>query len=314
MVDRVRFPLGSLTLGIALLLFADPIRATAQQQLPVFRTGTEVVSLFVTVTDRDRRLVPNLTQEDFSVFDDGKPQPIVFFENQVQPITVIVMLDTSASMTATLDLLRDAAEQFLIRLLPADRGRVGAFNDRIQFNGGLTGDRDELIAAMRDLDYGNATRLYDALIASLDELRGIEGRKVILVFTDGEDTSSRAGLGSVVDRSREEEVMVYAIGLESAYFNGSRMVRSQPDRGLRRLAEESGGGYFELQRTADLAPTFTRVAQELHSQYVIGFAPPQLDNRVHRVEVRTTQPGATARARRSYLADPNVLGPAGDRP
>jgi hypothetical protein len=99
--------------------------------------------------------------------------------------------------------------------------------------------------------------------------------------------------------------MVYCIGLESNYFNGQRMVRTKPDSGLRKIADETGGGYFELQKTSDLAPTFTRVAQELHSQYVLGFAPTVLDNRVHRLSVRVKQAGMTARARRSYVAAPD---------
>src|SRR5437660_2618648 len=144
--------------------------------------------------------------------------------------------------------------------------------------------------------------MWVSVAAVLAELKGIEGTRVILVSTDGDDTASNVGLGTVVDRARAEDVMVYAIGLESNYFNGQRMVRSQPDRGLRRIADESGGGYFELKKTSDLAPTFTRVAQELHSQYVLGFTPTQLDNKVHKLMVRVKQPGMTARARRSYLA------------
>jgi VWFA-related protein len=85
------------------------------------------------------------------------------------------------------------------------------------------------------------------------------------------------------------------------------MIRSKPDGGLRKVAEETGGGYFELTKSADLAPTFTRVAQELHSQYVIGFAPSQLDGRVHKLAVRLKQPGLTARARRSYQAAPDMF-------
>ena len=129
----------------------------------------------------------------------------------------------------------------------------------------------------------------------------------MLVFTDGDDTASRRGMGDVLDRAREEEVMVYAIGLQSEFFNGQRVVRSRPDRSLRRLAEETGGGYFELQKTAELAPTFTRVAQELHSQYTLGFAPGTLDGREHKLEVRMKQAGMSARARRSYIASPDRL-------
>ena len=206
-------------------------------------------------------------------------------------------------MTASLKLLSDGAEQFLLRLLPADKGRVGGFSDKIEFASPFSSNRDMLISSLRDLDFGNPTRLYDAIATSLDELKGIDGRRVVLVFTDGDDTDSRAGFGTVLDRARAEEVMVYAIGLESNYFNGQRMVRSKPDSGLRKISDETGGGYFELEKTSELAPTFTRVAQELHSQYVIGFAPTQLDGRVHKLTIRMKQPGMTARARRSYVAD-----------
>jgi Ca-activated chloride channel family protein len=292
----------------ALACFMSFSMTAAQQppaaQGPTFKSGTQLVSLFVTVSDASQRLVPGLTQEDFEVFDNEKAQPIVFFQNEVQPITVVVMLDTSGSMTLNLALLRQAAEQFLIRLLPIDKARVGAFNDKIQFSSRFTNDRDQLVTDVNGLDYGNGTRLWDAVGASLDELKGIEGRKVILVFTDGDDTTSKLGLGSVIDRARAEEVMVYAIGLESVYGPAGQVVRTKPDGGLRKIADETGGGYFELKaaQSKDLGATFTKVAMELHSQYVIGFAPAQLDNRVHKLAVKMKQPGLTARARRSYLA------------
>jgi Ca-activated chloride channel family protein len=274
-------------------------------QQPTFRGGTQIVSLFITVADAQRRLVPGLTKDAFEILDNDKVQPVAYFDNSVQPITVVVMLDTSGSMTGSIGLLKEAAEQFLIRLLPEDKGRVGAFNDKIQMSSQFTSNRDELVSDVKDLDYGNGTRLWDAVGASMDELKNIDGRRVVLVFTDGDDTESRLGLGKVIDRARAEEVMIYAIGLESRYFDGSRMVRSKPDSGLRKIADETGGGYFELTKTSDLAPTFTAVAQELHSQYVIGFTPTQLDNRVHKLTVRMKQPGLTARARRSYLAAPD---------
>ncbi len=277
------------------------------QQTPVFRTGTQIVPLYVTVTDKQKRLVPGLEQAHFEIFDNDQPQEITFFDSQIQPITVIVMLDTSASMTPSLDLLKAGAEQFLLRLLPEDQGRVGAFNDKIQFSPEFTSHRDSLISALGDLDFGNPTRLYDAVDQSLDQLLDIPGRRVILVFTDGDDTDSRVGLRKVLERARTEEVMVYAIGLESDYFNGVRQVRSRPDRGLKKLAEETGGGYFELKETDELGPTFTRVAQELHSQYVLGFTPDQLDGKIHKLEVKVRRGGMNARARQSYLSSAESL-------
>jgi Ca-activated chloride channel family protein len=290
-------------MAVLALAVAAPLALAAQQ--PTFRSGTEVVSLFVTVADADGRLVPDLTMDDFEIADNGRPQPLVYFENVVQPFSVVVMLDTSGSMTGSISLLKNAAEQFFLRLLPEDKGRVGAFNDKIEMSAHFTNDRDQLITETRQLDFGNGTRLWDAVLLSLEELRGIEGRRVVLVFTDGDDTESRTGYNTVVDRAREDEAMVYAIGLESNYFNGQRMVRSRPDSGLRRIADETGGGYFELQKTDELAPTFTRVVQELHAQYVMGFTPTELDGKVHRLTVRVKKPGMTARARRSYVASPD---------
>src|SRR3954453_11212303 len=286
--------------GTVVLVATMSLSLIAQQ--PTFKAGTQVVSIFATVTDPQKRLVSGLAQDDFAVFDNEKPQPVVYFDNSIHPINVVVMLDTSGSMTLTIDLLKQAAEQFLIRLLPDDKARVGAFNDKIQFNARWSNNRDQLITDAKNLDYGNGTRLWDAVGASLDELKSIDGRKVVLIFTDGDDTESKLRLGTVMDRARAEEVMIYAIGLESNYFNGQQRVRTKPDSGLRKIADETGGDYFELTKASDLAPTFTKVAQELHSQYVIGFTPAALDNKVHKLAVKMKQPGMTAQARRSYLA------------
>jgi Ca-activated chloride channel family protein len=200
-------------------------------------------------------------------------------------------------------------------MLPEDRGKVGAFNDKIEVKPetGLpfSGNRDQLIRSLNDLDFGYPTRLYDAVDYSITELKGIDGRKVVLVFTDGDDTASRLGSGNVTERARLEEVMVYSVGLENEFMNGSQRVRTSPDRGLRRLSDETGGGFFLLKKKDELGPTFTRIAQELHSQYVMGFTPENLDNKVHKLEVRVKRAGMTARARRSYVASPPGGGSAG---
>jgi Ca-activated chloride channel homolog len=277
-------------------------------QQATFKAGTSIVPVLTTVTDNQGRLVPNLEQDEFTILDNGKPQPITLFQNETQPFTVVVMLDFSFSMTTHLDLLKQATEQFILRMLPADKGQVGAFSDKIQFSGEFTNDRDDLVAALKDLQFGNPTRLYDAIDASIDMLKGVEGRKIVLVFTDGDDTASRRGMSDVLEKARLAETMIYAIGLESEFpIAPGRMQRTRPDRGLRKLADETGGGYFELKKTTQLAPTFTRVAQELHSLYTIGFAPTLLDNKEHKLEVRMKQAGQTARARRSYIASAERL-------
>ena len=296
------FKVSSLVCGIALLAGAAVL---ASQEQPIFKSSVRTVPIYATVVDASGRLVPDLEQTDFAILDNAKPAEVSLFSNESQPFTAVVMLDTSASMTANLKLLNRAAEQFLLRLLPVDKAQVGAFNDKIQLSGTFTNNRDELIRDLNDLYFGNPTRLNDGIGAGLDALQGIEGRRVVLVFTDGEDTSSRTSFKTVMERARDEEVMVYSIGLESEYFNGMRVVRSKPSRDLKKISDETGGGYFELQKTADLAPTFQRVAQELRSQYLIGFAPASLDNKVHKLEVKVNKPGMTVRARKSYLAAPD---------
>jgi len=297
-MTRLRLHLAAFSALLAIIAVAQP----ALHGQPTFRSTVRTVPIYATVIDSGGRLVPDLTQDDFTVFDNGKPAEIALFSSDPQPFTAVVMLDTSASMTANLKLLNRAAEQFLLRLLPVDRAQVGAFNDKIQLSGTFTNDRDALIRALNDLYFGNPTRLNDAIATSLDALKSVDGRRVILVFTDGEDTSSRERFGTVLDRARDEEVMVYSIGLESEYFNGLRPVRTRPSRDLRKISEETGGGYFELEQTDELGPAFGRVAQELRSQYLIGFTPSALDGKVHKLEVRTRKPGMTVRARKSFLA------------
>jgi Ca-activated chloride channel family protein len=256
----------------------------------------------VTVVDANNRLVTDLTRDDFEVFDNGRPQEITIFDNEVRPITVAVMLDTSVSMTHRLDDLYAGAEQFLLRLLPHDKAAVGAFNDKVEFASGFTSDRNSLVSGLKRLDFGNETRLYDAVHASLDELENVEGRKVILLFTDGADFRSRLSSGRALERARDAEVMIYGIGLETEFFNGQSVVRSKPDSILNRFATETGGGYFDLKKDADLNASFTRIAQELRSQYLLGFSPAALDGKVHKLEVRAKRPGLKTRSRRSYVA------------
>ncbi len=303
--DTLRHRIDRWTAGVATIVAATVLAPLLAQDQTIFRSAVRTVPIYATVLDQTGRLVPDLSREDFEILDNGKPTELTLFSNESQPFTSVVMMDTSASMTANLKLLNRAAEQFILRLLPVDKAQVGAFNDKIQLSGTFTNDRDELVSALDDLQFGNPTRLNDAVATSLDALQGIEGRRVILLFTDGADTSSRTRFRTVLERARDEEVMVYSIGLESEFFNGVRLERTRPSGDLRKIADETGGGYFELKDNDALAPTFTRVAQELRSQYLLGFAPSQLDGKVHKLEVRVKGSGMTARARRSYLAAPD---------
>lgn len=278
-------------------------------QEPTFRSGSRVVPSYVTVVDASNRLVTDLTRDDFEVLDNGRPQEITIFDNEVRPFSAVVMLDTSVSMTHRLDDLYAGAEQFLLRLLPHDKAAVGAFNDKVEFATGFSSDRGSLVSALKRLDFGNQTRLYDGVHASLDELEKVEGRKVILLFTDGADFGSRLSSGKALERARDAEVMIYGIGLETEFFNGQMVVRSKPDSILNRFASETGGGFFDLKKDADLGASFTRVAQELRSQYLLGFSPASLDGKVHKLEVRVKRPGLKSRSRRSYVASAEGTNP-----
>lgn len=296
------------TRSVVTLAAAAVLLSSVPQAQQRIRVATHTVPIYATVTDSQRRLVTDLQQEDFEVYDNGQLQTVTNFVNEVTPFTAVVMLDTSGSMTMNLDFVKHAAEQFVIRMLPDDTAKVGAFNDKVQIlpaNAPFTGDRDRLIRYLKDsLDFGYPTRLWDAVDESLAELEPIEGRRVVLVFTDGDDTASRLGVGPVLERARSRDIMVYGIGLQSEYFNGRSRTRTRPDRRLKGLTEETGGGYFELTKTDDLGPTFTRVAQELHSQYVLGFSPAALDGKVHKLEVKVKRGGMSVRGRRSYVAAP----------
>jgi Ca-activated chloride channel family protein len=286
-------------LALTVLAFAqDP-------QQRVFRGGVQTVPIYATVVDATGRLVPDLKQEDFDVLDNGKPTPITLFVAEVQPISVVLAIDTSGSMTLVIDdFVKQAAEAFVLRLLPADRGLIGAFDDKIRFSQQFTNKRDELLRYLRtDVQYGNGTRLWDALDESVAQLKDESSRKVVLVLSDGEDFGSRNADGNqVLSRATDDHVMVYAIGMRNRYFNGQQWTVSQPDPFLRKLTAQTGGGNFAISKATELNSTFSRVADELHRQYLIGIAPSVLDGKLHKLELRVKAPGMTARARQSYMA------------
>ena len=289
--------------AIAGALLAAVTLSAQQQQQPTFKSGAKTVAIFATVIDANGRLVPGLQMEDFEVLDEGKPVELTLFDNEVQPFTAAIALDTSGSMTANISRVQEAAEQFVIRMLPDDKAAVVYFNDQLFFSPRFTTDRDDLSRYIRnEMRFGNATVLWDAVDASMDRLERIEGRKVVVALTDGDDYGSKADFDEVRDRARANEVMVYSIGFASDYFNGARQVRSKPSSDLKKLAQETGGGFFELEKSADLNTTFTRVIQELHSQYAMAFQPERLDGKLHKLQVRVKKPGMTSRARQSYLA------------
>ena len=293
-------------LGLAVL-------ASAQEPQQTFRSSVETVPIYATVVDANGRLVPDLNREDFEVLDNGKPAAITIFDKEVQPIAVVVAVDTSGSMTLVLDFVKIAAETFVLRLLPADRALISTFADKVRFSSqSFTPNRDDLVRYLRnDVQYGNGTALWDALYQSTAMLQKETIRKVVLVLSDGENTSSDVDGEAVLSRAQDDNVMVYAIGMINQYREGpaGRWVTTRPDPFLRKLTAQTGGGHFQINGTTELNSTFTRVADELHRQYLIGIAPALLDGKVHKLDVRVKRPGMTSRARKSYVAAKKAFAP-----
>jgi Ca-activated chloride channel family protein len=312
----------TVVLSVAASLASLAVGARAQdppkQDVPGFRARTETVPIYATVLDRYGEIVRSLSREDFDVFDEGHLQDLTLFEAGLQPITAVVMVDASASMTLNLRRALGAAEQFIVRLLPGDRARVGTFSDRVDVSPEFTADRDVLLRALRDIHFGNPTRLWDAVDRTVADLSPIGGRRVLMVLTDGMDTASTVLPEGVLARARASEAMIYVVQFRSTpqaslaeflkppsaseFFRDDRFRFRESPMVLARLARQSGGGMFPLAQYDDVNATFTQVMQELHFQYVLGFTPPASDGRLHSIEVRVRRPDLTVRARQGYLA------------
>ena len=277
------------------------LRPSAQEP---FRGRTDLVSVYATVLDRSGRFIPDLSAADFEVRDNGTPQRLEFFSRDAQPIAVVVMLDRSGSMADNFALVQDAAEQFVRKLNPADKARIGNFSGEIVIRPpDFTNQQNALIEYLHQgLQDTGPSPVWTAIDRSITALLNQSGRRVVLVFTDGHNDPGQGQivteLKDVVRRATYDEVMVYAIGLAN---REDKVVK--PDPGLRRLAELTGGGYSELDWGQDLGATFARVAEELHRQYWLAFRPKRLDGAVHTLEVKLKNRGLIARARRSYVAE-----------
>jgi Ca-activated chloride channel family protein len=201
-----------LTAGLATCTLA----ANAQQ--PSFRASADLVSIYATVTDRDNRLVTDLTREDFEVLDNGQRQELTLFSNDLQPFSAVVMIDRSGSMTSNFELVREAAATFVEHLLPGDRLRIGDFSDEIRLTPAtFTNDRDVLMAVLREelQEAGAQSPVWAAVDRSITALSGDPGRRVVLIFSDGNDRGSigpPVGVNDLIRRAEARDVMVYAIG------------------------------------------------------------------------------------------------------
>jgi Ca-activated chloride channel family protein len=305
-----------LPLAVGLALVVAPVRAwqSPAGQPPVFRGLTRTVPIYVNATDASGRFVLDLRRDEFEVRDDGRVQRLTTFTRDVQPLTAVVLLDGSRSMVNGLDTVITAADHFVVRLMPGDRALVGSFSDEIRFGSGFTDNRDEMARQVNDLfdlRIGLGTSLWDAVRRAAMSFEGAgEGRRVVVVFTDGDDTTSLTAYSDLLSAIRQADAMVYAVlirGIERLPEN--RRGRRNRPQDLPNLTAATGGGYYVVNNVLDdLNSITTQIAEELHNQYVIGFVPENLDGRVHKLEVRVRRPHVKLRARESYIANPDQAG------
>ena len=280
----------------AVVVLAAVLGAALHAQEGRFRTSVDTVSIYATVNDAEGRLVPDLAKEDVTVLDNGTRREITLFSNDIQPITVVIMLDMSGSMFPRFMRLRNSTQTFVDALLPHDRAQIGTFGEEIAISPHLTSDKTILRRVLAsELWPAGGTPIWNALDAAMTALASESGRRVVLSITDGRNVCHFPDCrkpGDVERRAVREGFTIYAIGMDGTGLDGEIMA----------MAEETGGGHFALPVGADLATTFGRVADELRRQYLIGFSPTAMDGKLHRVDVQVGRPGMKVRARRNYLA------------
>lgn len=295
--------------GLVVVLGLAGLGAAVAAQQPSFRSGIDVVSLNVTVTDGSDHYVTDLEEADFGVFEDGVKQTLTFFTRQEQPIALSLLLDSSASMEDHLPILQQAARNFVRRLKANDIAQVVDFDSSIGKLQPFTGNREDLDTAINATIAGGSTSLYNAIYIALKELRKVQAvsekdirRQALIVFSDGEDTSSLVSFEEVLDLAKRSETSIYSIALrgDGSQPRGFR----EAEFVMRTLAQETGGRAFFPKQIEDLDGMYSRIADELASQYSLGYtsANPRRDGRWRTVIVQIAREDVSPRTKRGYYA------------
>jgi Ca-activated chloride channel family protein len=296
-----------ITIGALVLIAAAAGLARAQR--PQFRSTIDIVSLNVTVVDGANHYITDLEQTDFSVFEDGVKHDIVFFTRRPQPIALSLLLDSSASMEDKLQTLQMAATNFVKRLKPTDLAQVIDFDSRVSIRQTFTSNQAQLESAILQTVSGGSTSLHNAIYVSLKELGKIKAqneedvrRQALIVFSDGEDTSSLVSFEEVLDLAKRSETSIYTIALRGN--DSSTRGFREAEFVMRQLAQETGGRAFFPAKIEDLNGVYTQIADELASQYTIGYTSknPRNDGAFRRIVVQVARPNVAARTKKGYFA------------
>jgi Ca-activated chloride channel family protein len=290
----IRFPA---VLAVSAALVALP--ATAQTprptpRPPVFETGIEVINLNVSITDARGQYITGLTREDFAVFEDGVKQELSIFAHENLPISMVLMVDTSASMDDKLPSARTAGKRFVRTLRPQDMAQVMQFNDRATVLQDFTADHTALEEAFDRTEASGPTALHNALYVALKDLAkqksgGELRRRALVLLSDGEDTASLVSDDQVLELARKTEINIYAISLRAKSApDRSRLKFSQAAHLLTALTQDTGGQVHFPNSLSELEAVYDRIAEELRSQYSLGYVSSnkRTDGKWRRIVVR----------------------------
>ena len=290
---------------------------TPSSDEPTFSTDVKVVNVLATVRAKNGELIRSLTKDDFSLAEDGRPQTIRYFSPESDlPLTLGLMVDTSASQRRVLDAERGACFHFLDRVLRGNQDRVFImqFDSAVELRQELTSSRQKLDDALALVDsetvrqlqiqHGGGTLLYDAVVkASTEIMKPLRGRKALIVLSDGVDFGSEETLPAAVEAAQHTETLSYSILFSDAGAYG--ILGGKDGRGvLMRLSKDTGGGFFEVSKKLSLDQIFDRIQEELRSQYNLGYVSdvPVRVSEFRSIELAAKQKGLVVQARTKYWA------------
>lgn len=302
-------PAGRAAAALALLLAPAAAAQAPAPTPPPLTLGVEVdvVSLTAVIHDKAGRFVKGLGPADVTVLEDGVRQEVTYFREASAaaeageriPLSVVLVLDTSGSMGRNLSFLQEAASSFLAKLEPGDRALVVQFNETVKSSADFTDDLDRLENFVDSLQSWGATSLFDAIQYALVRVRDEPGRKAVIVFSDGADTSSQAGEDDVVGLARAVEATVYSVGIRS----GAGLQARSPRGFLRKIARETGGEFFFPERIGDLLKTFAAISAELKAHYLLAYSPTKPPDSLFReITLKVARTDVEVRVRKGYFA------------
>jgi VWFA-related protein len=274
-----------------------------------FRAAIDIVSLNVTALDASGHYATDLEEKNFSVFEDGVKQDLSFFTRKQQPIALSLLLDSSASMEDKLPTLQTAATNFVHRLKSNDLAQVIDFDSRVEIRQAFTSNQQELESAIQQTAAGGSTSLYNAIYISLKELAKTRAggeedvrRQALVLFSDGEDTSSLISFDEVLELAKRSETAIFTIALRGADTQSKGF--HEAEFVMRQLAQETGGRSFFPAKIDDLNGVYSEIADELASQYTLGYSSKnsKRDGAFRRIVVQIDRPNITPRTKRGYYA------------